>query len=121
MKPMPSRRRTPPADAKVSDKPSSQANTLARLGLEVDKQVRHELLRRLHRGDVRYARHLTHSRTVVVLDYVGKEIAFLYSNSTKEILRFLAPDAPETGDWRTSQAVAQALFRPRRAPGEAAS
>lgn len=115
------RRRTAPADAQPTERQRSQAGALARLGLEAGKQVRHELLRRLHAGDVKYARKLTHSRTVVVLDYAGGEIAFLYSTSTKEILSFLAPNAPETEDWRCSQAAARALFGARREPGEAAS
>ena len=78
-------------------------NTVAQLGLVPEKQVRHELLRRLHLGDVQFACRLTRSRTVIVLEYAGSEFSFVYSNSTKEILRFLAPDAPETKSWRKSK------------------
>ena len=66
-----------------------------RLGLDVGKQARQILIRRVHKGDVKYARKLTNSRTVIVLDYEGGEIAFLYSSASKEIISFLAPDAPE--------------------------
>jgi hypothetical protein len=98
-----------------------KANALARYGLEAGKQVRQDLIRRVRKGDVKYARKMTHSRTVIVLDYAGGEIAFLYSNTTKEILSFLGPDAPETNDWRNSQAAAARLFgaRPRREDGAA--
>jgi hypothetical protein len=68
---------------------------------------------------VKYARKLTHSRTVIVLDYAEGEVAFLYSSATKEIVSFLPPDAPEIAGWRRAQAVAQAPSR--RAPDEAHS
>jgi hypothetical protein len=87
-----------------------KANALARFGLALGKRVRQSLLRRVRKGDVKYARKLTNSRTVIVLDYAGQEMAFLYSNATQEIVSFLAPDAPETGDWRRSQSAARALF-----------
>jgi hypothetical protein len=32
---------------------------------------------------------------VIVLDHEGGEWAFLYSSASKEIIRFLGPDAPE--------------------------
>ncbi len=83
---------------------------LARFGLEVGKAVRQMLVERVRSGEVKYARKLTHSRTVIVLDYAGREITFIYCNTSKEILTFLAPDAPETADWRNSQATAMALF-----------
>ncbi len=83
-----------------------------RFGLEVGKLVRQALIRRVRKGDVKYARKLTNSRTVIVLDYEGAEMAFLYSSATKEIISFLAPDAPETANWRRSQSAAPALFRP---------
>jgi hypothetical protein len=35
------------------------------------KRERQDLLRRVHQGDIKYARRLTHSRTVIVLDYRG--------------------------------------------------
>lgn len=71
-----------------------------RLGLDVGKQARQILIRRVHKGDVKYARKLTNSRTVIVLDYEGGEIAFLYSSASKEIISFLAPDAAETAGFR---------------------
>ena len=74
------------------------------------KRVRQELLRRVRSGDVAYARRLSKSRTVIVLVYAGEEMAFIYSNSGKGILCFLPSNAPETEDWRQSQAIARALF-----------
>ena len=67
----------------------------SRLGLDVGKFARQTLIRRVQKGDVKYARRLTKSRTVIVLDYEDGEMAFLYSSATKEIVCFLAPDAPE--------------------------
>ena len=83
---------------------------MSRFGLEVGKMVRQTLIRRVQKGDVKYARKLTNSRTVIVLDYAHGEMAFLYSSTTKEIVSFLAADAPEIADWRNSQAAALALF-----------
>jgi hypothetical protein len=77
---------------------------LSRLGLEVGKLARQTLIRRVQKGDVKYARRLTNSRTVIVLDYAQGEMAFLYSSATKEIVCFLPPDAPEIAAWRRSQA-----------------
>lgn len=81
-------------------------SALSRFGLEVGKMVRQSLIRRVQRGDVKYARKLTNSRTVIVLDYANGEMAFLYSSTTKEIVSFLPPDAPEIAGWRGSQAPA---------------
>jgi len=91
-----------------------QANerAMSRFGLEVGKLVRQTLIRRVRKGDVKYARKVTNSRTVIVLEYAGLEIAFIYSNATKEIISFLGPNAPETADWRCSQSAALTLFRP---------
>jgi hypothetical protein len=83
---------------------------LSRLGLEVGKLTRRTLIRRVQKGDVKYARKLTNSRTVIVLDYADGEMAFLYSSATKEIVCFLPPDAPEIAAWRRSQAEL-AVFR----------
>ena len=83
---------------------------LARFGLEAGKMMRQSLIRRVQKGDVKYARKLTNSRTVIVLDYADGEMAFLYSSATKDIVSFLAPDAPEIADWRRSRAAAPALF-----------
>ena len=97
---------TPDRGRNSSDRP------LSCFGREVGKQVRREVVCRVARGDVKYARKITHSRTVIVLDFAGGEMAFLYSNATKEILSFLAPDAPEIADWHNSRAAARALFGP---------
>jgi hypothetical protein len=85
----------------------------SRLGLDVGKFARQTLIRRVQKGDVKYARRLTKSRTVIVLDYEDGEMAFLYSSATKEIVCFLAPDAPEIAVWRRSQAE---LAETRRRP-----
>ena len=53
--------------------------------------MRQILIRRVRKGDVKYARKLTNSRTVIVLDYDGGEMSFLYSSAHKEIISFLAP------------------------------
>jgi hypothetical protein len=87
---------------------------LSRFGLEVGKMVRQTLIRRVQKGDVKYARKLTNSRTVIVLDYANGELAFLYSSATKEIVSFLPPDAPEIAAWRRSQATV--LVLPGRGP-----
>jgi hypothetical protein len=88
---------------------------LQRFGLEVGRHVRQTLIRRVNKGDVKYARKVTNSRTVVVLDYADVEMAFLYSSTTKDIVAFLPPDAPEIAEWRRSQsAAALALLRPRQ-------
>jgi len=82
----------------------------SRFGLQVGKLARQTLIRRVQKGDVKYARRLTSSRTVIVLDYAQGEMAFLYSSATKEIVCFLPPDAPEIAAWRRSQAEL-AVFR----------
>ncbi|MGC2400632.1 MAG: hypothetical protein WA510_12640 [Acidobacteriaceae bacterium] len=61
--------------------------------------MRLELTRRVWKGDIRYARKLTTSRTVIVLDYKGAEIVFIYSNAAKEIVSFLQSDALEIEEW----------------------
>jgi hypothetical protein len=86
-----------------------------RFGLDVDKQMRQSLIRRVRKGDVKYARKLTNSRTVIVLDYEGREMAFLYSCASKEIISFLSADAPETADWRHSRSAGVKLVHPGRA------
>jgi hypothetical protein len=78
---------------------------LSRLGFAVGKQARQTLIRRVRKGDVKYARRLTTSRTVIVLDYDGREMAFLYSSTAKDIVSFLGPDAPEIADWRNSRSA----------------
>jgi hypothetical protein len=89
----------------------------ARPGLPAGKQIRQSLIRRVQKGDVKYARKLTNSRTVIVLDYEGRELVFLYSGVQKEILSFLPPDAPETAEWRRSQSTVAAVPVRRRREG----
>ena len=72
----------------------------AKPGLAVGKIMRRSLVERVQKGDVLYARRLTRSRTVIVLEYAGQEIAFLYSRESKEIICFLALDAAELEEWR---------------------
>ena len=86
----------------------------SRFGLAVGKQIRQNLIRRVWKGDVKYARKLTNSRTVIVLDYDGREMSFLYSSTHKEIISFLSPDAPETAEWRRGQATVKAPVHRRR-------
>jgi hypothetical protein len=75
----------------------------SRSGIPIGKEVRRELLRRVWQGDIRYARKLTASRTVIVLEHGGAEMAFIYSRTARSILSFLEPDAPETVEWRRSR------------------
>jgi hypothetical protein len=89
----------------------------SRFGLVVGKQIRQSLIRRVCKGDVKYARKLTNSRTVIVLDYDGGEMSFLYSNAHKEIISFLSPDAPETAEWRRGQSQVEASPARRRREG----
>jgi hypothetical protein len=114
----PAKRRLPTASAdqtrpdRKCERQKTKDGALSRFGLEVGRLVRRALIQRVSKGDVKYARKLTHSRTVIVLDYAGTEMAFIYSGASKEIVSFLPPDAPETADWRNSQSAALALFRP---------
>ena len=68
--------------------------------LVVGQMVRQLLVQRVQKGDVQYARRITRSRSVIVLEYAGQQIAFLYSRQSKEILSFLPLDAPELEAWR---------------------
>ena len=97
----------------------SCASTPRRSGREdhgrLNKRARQYLVTRVHRGDVKFARKLTCSRTVIVLDYGGRERAFVYSNTSGRIVSFLAPDAPEVKEWVQKKAalrMAQACRRP---------
>jgi hypothetical protein len=89
----------------------------SRFGLAIDKQIRQSLIRRVWKGDVKYARKLTNSRTVIVLDYEGGEMSFLYSSAHKEIISFLPADAPETAEWRRGQSTVIAGPARRRREG----
>lgn len=84
----------------------------ARLGVHVDKAARQTILRRVRKGDIRYARKLTHSRTVMVVEHEGRELAFLYSSAHQEIIGFLSPDAPEIAEWRERRAAPGKPTRP---------
>jgi|SRR5271156_3036372 len=106
---VPSRRPSGPPKKRQDVK----ARALARFGLDLGKQVRQDLMCRMKKGDVKHARKLTNSRTVIVLDYAGGEMAFIYSSATKEILCFLGPDAAEMKGWRNSQAAAVHLLEAR--------
>ena len=48
------------------------------------------LLQRVRSGDIQYARKLTHTRTLIVLEHAGHELAFIYSSREKRILSFLS-------------------------------
>jgi hypothetical protein len=113
-KPAPERERRKAVHGRNPDRRAGRQQVkdcaFSRFGLEVGKMVRQSLIRRVQKGDVKYARKLTNSRTVIVLDYAHGEMAFLYSSRTKEIVSFLPADAPEIADWRNSQAAALALF-----------
>jgi hypothetical protein len=71
--------------------------------LAVGKVVRQHLVERVQRGDVTYARRLTRSRTAIVLNYAGQQMAFIYSSEGKEIVCFLPLDAVEIAGWGGSQ------------------
>jgi hypothetical protein len=116
-KPAAERERDNSAQAGKPDKKAGRQQVkdcaLSRFGLEVGKLARQTLIRRVQKGDVKYARKLTNSRTVIVLDCADGEIAFLYSSATKEIVCFLPPDAAEIAGWRRSQAeLASFRLRP---------
>jgi hypothetical protein len=50
------------------------------------------LIRRVHKGDVKYARKLTHSRTMIVLEHDGVELTFIYSSACKKIISFVSKE-----------------------------
>lgn len=85
-----------------------RCRALQRFGLDVGKLARRELIRKVQAGEIKFARRLTHSRTVVVADYAGLELTFLYSGAHKEIVTFLPAGARETAEWRESRARAAA-------------
>jgi hypothetical protein len=80
-----------------------QARARERFGLEIGKQARRALIRKVQSGEVKYIRKLTHSRTVIVTDYAGVELTFIYSGALKSIVTFLPPDADETTAWRETR------------------
>ena len=71
---------------------------------EWQKRARQSMIRRVRKGDVRYARKMTHSRTVIVMEHEGRELAFLYSNASQQILSFLSLEAPEVAEWAAKKA-----------------
>lgn len=76
---------------------------MERFGLEIGKAARRMLIRKVQTGEVKFSRRITRSRTVVVVDYAGVEVTFLYNRARKEILTFLPRDARETAEWRQSR------------------
>ena len=48
------------------------------------------LLQRVRQGDITYACRLTRTRTLIVLDEEGRELAFIYSRRDKQIISFLS-------------------------------
>jgi hypothetical protein len=48
------------------------------------------LLRRVRKGDVKSARKLTNSRTMIVLDHNGVELTFVYSSAKKKIISWVS-------------------------------
>jgi len=79
-----------------------RTRAMERFGLDAGKLVRRALIHQVQTGEVKFARKLTHSRTVIVAEYAGLELTFLYNGSRKEIVTFLPPDARETAEWRQS-------------------
>ena len=77
-----------------------QSRARERFGLEIGKLARRTLIRKVQTGDVRFARKLTNSRTVVVAEYAGVEVTFIYCGKIKGILTFLPANARETAEWR---------------------
>ena len=80
-----------------------QARARERFGLEIGRIDRRALVRKVQTGEIRFARKLTNSRTVVVAEHAGREITFVYCGRSKCILTFLPDDARETAAWRESQ------------------
>jgi hypothetical protein len=101
---------------KSPEKPAKGC-VLSRFGLHMGKEARRELIRRVWRGDVRYARKITASRTVIVLDYAGVELAFLYSSAAKDIISFFAADAPEIAEWSGARSRPASVSHSRE-PGQ---
>lgn len=79
-----------------------RCRAMERFGLDAGKQVRRALIHQVQTGEVKFARKLTHSRTVIVTEYAGLELTFLYNGVRKEIVTFLPADARETAEWRQS-------------------
>jgi hypothetical protein len=84
---------------------------MQRFGLEAGKLVRRELIHKVQAGEVKFARRLTCSRTVIVADYGDLEVTFLYSGTRKEIVTFLPADAKETEDWRQARTTGRKCFQ----------
>jgi hypothetical protein len=56
------------------------------------------LLQHVRTGDIKFARRLTRSLTVIVLDHNGEELTVLYSSTRKKIVKLLpagAADSPQ--------------------------
>jgi hypothetical protein len=91
----------------VARREHMQQRARERFGLEIGKVARRSLIGKLHSGDVCYARKLSQSRTVVVAEYAGIEVTFIYCGRTKSILTFLPPEARETAAWRDRRSAAR--------------
>jgi hypothetical protein len=57
------------------------------------------LIHRVHQGDVKHARKLTNSRTLIVLDHDGAELTFVYSSAQKKIISFVSSVAAQEAGW----------------------
>lgn len=79
-----------------------QRRAVERFGLKIGKLDRRTLIRKVQTGDVKFARKLTNSRTVVVAEHAGLEVTFIYCGRSKSILTFLPADSRETAEWRES-------------------
>lgn len=91
-----------------------RCRAMERFGLDAGKLVRRALIHQVQTGEVKFARKLTHSRTVIVTEYAGMELVFLYNGIRKEIVTFLPADAREAAEWR------QSSNNPGRANGKCA-
>lgn len=93
--------------AAIARRRHMQRRAAERFGVEIGKFARRTLIAKVQSGEFHFARKLTQSRTVVVADYAGVEVTFLYCGRSKSILTFLPPDARETAAWRASRACSR--------------
>lgn len=76
-----------------------QSRAKERFGMEIGSLARRTLIRKVQTGDVQFARKLTNSRTVIVTEYAGVVVTFIYCRKMKGILTFLPANARETAAW----------------------
>jgi hypothetical protein len=93
----------------VARREHMQQRARERFGVEIGKLARRSLIRKVQSGEVHYARKLSHSRTVIVADYAGMEVTFIYCGRTKSILTFLPAEARETAAWRECRSPLSSL------------